>query len=142
VTSISLLQAEKVIDCIIAKTEELDTNPMAIAVLDDAGQLTAFSKQDGCSLMRADIAIGKAYACIGMGVSTTVLQERAANLPHFIDSLASVAHGKFIPVGGAYLIKLNTGETIGSVGVTGDKSDIDEACALAGVTDAGFYTDE
>jgi len=141
-SGISLKQAGKVIDGVIAKTKELSTNPMAIAVLDKAGQLTAFRKQDGCSLMRADIAIGKAYASIGMGVSTGVLQERAANLPHFIDSLAAVANGKFVPVAGAYLIKTDSGEILGSVGVTGDKADIDEVCALAGIAHAGFHTDK
>jgi uncharacterized protein GlcG (DUF336 family) len=139
---LKLDQAEAIIDGVIAETKNLDTKPMAVAVLDEAGQLTAFRKQDGCSLMRSDMAIAKAYASIGMAAPTSVLEERAKDRPNFFDSLPATTQGKFIPVGGANLIRDADGEILGSVGVTGDHSTIDEKCAIAGILSAGFTTDD
>lgn len=140
-SNINLEDSVKIIDATLAKARELALNPMTAVVLDTGGQIVALKKEDNSALMRADIAIGKAYAALGMGISTAVLEERAKDRPWFIDSLASVAQGKFVPVAGAHLIRDESGNVVGALGVTGAPSVKDVECARAGIAAAGFQTD-
>ena len=139
---IKLDDAVNIIDATLAKAREMGLNPMTAVVLDLGGQIVALKKEDGSALMRADIAVAKAYAAIGMNASTGVLEERAKARPNFIDALAAVAHGKFIPVAGAHLIRDTNGEIVGSLGVTGDQAPRDVECARAGIAAGGFTTDD
>lgn len=66
-TSISLDQANQIIDAALARSREAGYKPMAIAVLDDAGHLKAFQREDGASMFRFDIARVKAWGAVGMG---------------------------------------------------------------------------
>ena len=141
-TNICLEDAVAIIDATLAKARELELNPMTAVVLDTGGQIVALKKEDNSALMRADIAIGKAYAALGMGISTAVLEERAKDRPWFIDSLASVAHGKFVPVAGAHLLRDKDGVLVGALGVTGAPSVKDVECARAGIAAAGYTTDD
>ena len=111
---------------------------MGIVVLDDAGHITAFARQDGASMFRFDVARAKAWAAVGMGASSRVLMQRAKENPNFFVSLAATADGKFLPQTGAVLIKNAMGEVIGAVGASGGTGDEDEAICIAGVEAAGL----
>ena len=78
---------------------------MGVVVLDEAGHLKAAQRQDSASMFRIDVATGKAWAAVAMGASSRVLSERAASNPNFFVSLASTAHGHFLPQTGAVLIQ-------------------------------------
>jgi uncharacterized protein GlcG (DUF336 family) len=114
---------------------------MGIVVLDASGYLVAFGREDGASMFRFDIARGKAWGAVGMGVSSRVLAERANDNPNFFVTLASSAEGKFLPQPGAVLIKDNKGEILGAVGASGGTGDEDELICAAGVRAAGFFTE-
>ena len=111
---------------------------MGIVVLDDAGHLKAAQREDGASMFRIDIATGKAWAAVGMGVASRVLVQRAKDNPNFFTTLAATANGKFLPQTGAVLIKNAAGEILGAAGASGGTGDEDEAICIAGIEAAGL----
>jgi uncharacterized protein GlcG (DUF336 family) len=115
--------------------------PMTVAILDARGVLKVFAAEDATPLRRADIAIGKAYGALAMGAGSRSLQKRAEQQPSFIAAATQAVGGSLIPVPGGVLIRGDDKEIIGAIGVTGDKSDNDEATALAGLAAANLAAD-
>lgn len=112
--------------------------PLAVAVLDAGGNLVSFRREDGCGVMRFDIALGKAFGALGMGMSTRQIRDRLANRPSFQSALAAASGGRFIPTPGGVLIVNGAGQAIGSVGISGDASDKDEYCAIEAIKASGL----
>lgn len=137
-TSLTLAHANSIISAALKRSEELGYLPMAVVVLDDAGNIKAVQRQDGASMFRVDVATGKAWGAVGMGVASRVLGERAKTNPNFFVSLAATSGGKFLPQTGAVLIKGSDGAVLGSVGASGGTGDEDEAICAHGVEAAGF----
>ena len=137
-SSVTLTQANQIITAALAQRRAAGYQPMGIAVLDEGGALKAFAREDGASMLRFEIAQGKAYAAIGMGMSSRALAERAKHNPNFFVALAATAHGKFLPQPGAVAIKDAAGQVIGAVGASGGTGDEDEAICIAGVEAAGL----
>ncbi|HEV7693612.1 MAG TPA: heme-binding protein [Hyphomonadaceae bacterium] len=136
--AITLAQANTIIAAALKKGHELKLKPLSIAVLDPGGHLVAFQREDGASNLRPQIAAGKASGALALGVSSRKIGEMAAERPTFIASVSQLATGGLIPAAGGVLITDKAGVLIGAVGVTGDTSDNDEACALSGVEAAGL----
>ena len=142
-TRLTLDQASTILEAALAKGRADDMNPLTIAVLDDGGHLKAFKREDGPgAAMRPQVAMGKAFAAVGMGRPTRTLGLMAQERPHFLNALAAASDGRFIPVPGGVLIRDGEGEVIGSVGVSGDTSDNDAASAAAGIEAAGLTADD
>lgn len=137
-TQITLDQANAIIAAGFAKGGELGLQPLAIAILDAGGHLIAFQRQDGASTLRVQIAAAKAGGALGLGVSSRRIGEMAAERPTFIASLGPIAPHGVVPAAGGVIIVDDSARPIGAVGVTGDTSDNDEACALAGIAAAGL----
>ncbi len=133
--------ANKIVTAALQKAHAMNAAPLAVAVLDETGQLQSFQREDETSLMRADVAIGKAWGALGMGRSSRVLGSVAAERPHFVQALTAVAQGKLVPVPGGVLIRDGSQSIIGAVGISGDTSDIDEECAVAGIEAVGLTAD-
>jgi uncharacterized protein GlcG (DUF336 family) len=91
--------------------------------------------------MRFDIAFGKAWGALGMGFASRTLGERAEKYPTFFQMLAAVSQGRLVPAPGGVLIRDGGGDIIGAVGISGDSSDKDEVCAVAGIEAAGLRAD-
>ncbi|HEX2654393.1 MAG TPA: heme-binding protein [Xanthobacteraceae bacterium] len=137
-SSLTLAQASTIVDIALKKGRETSCSPLTVAVLDAGGHLVAFKREDRSGILRQDIATGKAYGALGMGYGSRELAERVTKNPVFMTVLSAVSHGRFIPVPGGVLIKDSAGEIIGAVGVSGDTSDKDEVCAVAGIEAAGL----
>jgi uncharacterized protein GlcG (DUF336 family) len=135
---ITLAQANQIIDATLATARDRGYRPMAVVVLDSSGHIRALQREDGASMMRIDVAIGKAWAAVGMGVASRVLSERAKQNPVFFGGLAATAHGKFLAQPGAVLIKDAHGHVLGAIGASGGTGDEDEAICIAGVEAAGL----
>lgn len=133
--------ADKVIDGALAKGAEEGFRPLSVAVLDAGGNLVSFKKSDNSSLMRFQIATGKAWGALGMGTNSSNLANVYEQRPHFIQSLMDASGGRLVPVAGGTLIKTEDGEIIGAVGISGDNSDNDEIACRAGIAAAGMTTD-
>lgn len=132
-TSLSLQSASAIVDAAIRVRQENGMLPLAVAVLDSGGNLVAFKREDGCGILRFDIARGKAAAALGMGMSTRQIRDRLAARPAFQSALAAAAQGQFIPVPGGVLILGVDGTVSGAVGISGDTSDKDEFCAITAI---------
>ncbi len=136
--TLTLTQARAILDAALAESKSRGYKPMAIAVLDGAGNLKAFASEDGASMFRFDIARAKAWGAVGMGVSSRALAERAKDNPNFFVTLASTAQGKFLPQTGAVVVKDAAGHVIGAVGASGGTGDEDELICIAGTVAAGL----
>ena len=137
-TVLSLATAQKIIDAALAHSKAQGYKPMGIAVLDEAGQLKAFAREDGASMFRFDIARAKAWGAVGMGSSSRVLAQRAKDNPNFFVSLSATSDGKFLPQPGAVVIKNAAGQIVGAVGASGGTGDQDEEICIAGVQAVGL----
>ncbi|WP_447726573.1 GlcG/HbpS family heme-binding protein [Sphingomonas koreensis] len=135
---ISLAAAEAVIEGALAKGAALELKPLAVAVLDAGGHLIAVARQDGASTLRPQIAISKAAGALALGISSRSIGEMAIERPTFIAALGAIAPAGIVPAAGGVIVVDSQGLSIGAVGVTGDTSDNDEACALAGVAAASL----
>ncbi len=135
---LSLALANTIIQGALDKGRDLALNPLTVAVLDAGGHLVAFARQDTASLLRPQIAIGKAASALALGVSSRTVATMAAERPGFIAGLGPIAPHGIIPAAGGLLIQGAEGAVIGAVGVTGDTSDQDELCALHGLSMAGL----
>ena len=133
--SISSELAQKMLNAAVAKARELGVTEN-VAILDDGGNLKAFSRMDGASIPTIEIAQNKAYTAL-FGISTQ-------DFFNFIQGDASLLAG--IPTlsrvaawGGGFPIKVD-GEVVGAIGVSGAptvQNDVDCAsAALALVSDA------
>jgi uncharacterized protein GlcG (DUF336 family) len=140
-TELALTAAQKIVSAAIAHGREKNLMKLAVAVLDARGALKSFGAEDGTSLKRPEIAIGKANAALAMGIGSRSINKMAKDRPYFVGSVTNAVGGSFIPVPGGVLIKGEGGAILGAVGVSGDISDNDEAAAIAGITAAGFTPD-
>ena len=130
--------ARKMLDAALAKGVEKKLKPLVITVLDARGCVKMTAAQDGTSLMRAEIAHGKAYGALAMGMGSRALFQRAQEQAYFVGAVNTLAQGRLIPVPGGVLIQGGDGDLLGAVGVSGDTSDNDEICAVAGIEAAGL----
>ena len=135
---ISLQQASTIIEAAIGRGSDLGLKPLSVSVLDAGGHMIAFQRQDGASSLRERIASGKAAGALALGVSSRKIGEMAADRPSFVASLGAMATHGIIPAAGGVIVVDAEGLPIGAVGITGDSSDNDEACALAGIAAAGL----
>ena len=136
--SVTLAQASTIVDTALAKGRETACAPLTVAVLDAGGHLVAFKREDRSGILRFDIAYGKAWGALGMGFGSRELADRAGKNPLFFGVLATVSHGRLVPVPGGVLIKDAAGSVLGAVGISGDTSDKDEVCAVAGIEAVGL----
>lgn len=135
---ITLAQAKAVIATAFEKGAELGLKPLSAAILDGGGHLIAFERQDGASILRPAIACGKANGALGLGISSRKIADMASERPTFVGSLGQIGSGGVVPAAGGVIVVDADGEPLGAVGVTGDTSDNDEICALAGIAAAGL----
>ena len=140
--SISLKEAALVVEGALARAHELDLAPMTVAVLDAGGYLVAFQREDLSGLLRGDIAFGKAWGSLGMGFNSREIGVRSAVAPAFYGALNSISQGRLVPGPGGMLILDAAGRVLGAVGISGDKPDLDEDCARAGIARAGLVAKE
>ena len=140
-TDLTLAKALRIITAALAKGKDLGLKPLAVVVLDAGGHVKAFQRQDGASMMRFEIASGKAYGALAVGAGSRWLNAQAETRPHFLEGLSAVSGGRIVAVPGGVLIRDRKGAIIGAVGITGDTSDNDEIAAIAGIEAAGFAAD-
>ncbi len=139
--NLTLAQAKDIIKHTLAEQHKHGFKPLAVVVLGAGGSIKASESQDGTSLVRPKVAHGKAYGAYSVGLGSRALFERAKVEPFFIQAMNSLCDGALVPVPGGVLIRSKEGELLGAVGVTGDISDNDEKCAVAGIEAVGLVAD-
>ena len=139
--SVTLARASTIVDVALKKARDSNLAPLTVAVLDSGGHLVAFKREDKSGILRFDIAYGKAWGALGMGFGSRTLAGRAAKTPQFFTMLAAASHGRMVTNPGGVLIKDASGNIVGACGISGDTSDKDEMCAIAGIEAAGLKAD-
>lgn len=135
---LSLDVARKLIDAALAAAADKKLKPLVICVLDARGCAKASVAQDGTSLLRAEIAHGKAYGALALGMGSRAIFTRAQEQAYFIGAVNTLAQGRVVPVPGGVLLHDASGGLLGAVGISGDTSDNDEICALAAIAAVGL----
>jgi uncharacterized protein GlcG (DUF336 family) len=139
---ITLAQADRLIDAILERGAELECRPLSVIVVEPGCKVKAFKKEDGSSMIRFEMAYGKAYAALAMGRSSKLVKVRAEEKPIFMRYLLSASGDQIFPEGGGLQIRDAQGEVIGAVGVTGDSEERDEELAAYGIRAIGLKTDD
>lgn len=135
---ISLNKARTIIRKTLAKGREMELKPLSVVVLDAGGHVLAFEREDGASPGRFEIARGKAYGTVMLGMTGSQQMARAEAQAYFIEAVNGAFEGKVIPVPGGILVRDKRGAVVGAVGVTGDTSDNDAEAGMAGVAAVGL----
>lgn len=115
--------------------------PLTVVVLDSGGKLIAMKSEDGSSLLRFDVAFGKAWGSLGMGISSRAIRDKLSARPCFQNSLMAASGGQLVPVPGGVLVENSEGTVIGAVGISGDTSEKDEYCAISAIRKAGYISE-
>lgn len=141
-TSITLDQANRIIEAILKRGAELNCRPLSVVVVEPGCIVKAFQKEDGSSMVRFEMAYGKAFASLALGRSSKLVRIRNEEKPAFMRYLMSATDDQIFPEGGGMLIRDGNGDVIGAVGVTGDTEDRDEELAVYGIRAVGLKVDE
>jgi uncharacterized protein GlcG (DUF336 family) len=138
---LTLAQAATIVDKALEHGRAKKFKPLTVTVLDAGGHLVAMKREDGSSILRPQIAEGKAWGALGMGFGGREFARRAASGGGlFLTALMAASGGRVVPAPGGVLIR-SGGEIVGSVGISGDVSENDEACAVHGIKEAGLTPD-
>jgi uncharacterized protein GlcG (DUF336 family) len=140
-TDLTLAAARTIVEKALAHAHAAKFKPIGVVVVDARGLVRAAEVEDGSAFLRFDIAHGKAFGCVAVGVGGRTLQKFATERPHFITALGGLTRDRLTPVPGGVLIRDQAGALIGAVGISGDTSDNDELAAIAGIEAAGFKAD-
>jgi uncharacterized protein GlcG (DUF336 family) len=133
--------AERLAAAVLEEGARRRTSALTVAVLDAGGHLIVLYRQDGAGYIRPQIAIGKAWGALSLGVSSRAVAGIAARVPAFFEALAVASQGRMFPAPGGVLLRDQAGEIVGAAGVSGDNSDVDEAVGIAGARAAGLEPD-
>jgi uncharacterized protein GlcG (DUF336 family) len=136
--SLTLVQANTIIDAALTEGRARNLQPLTVAVLDPGGHYVALKREDNSGILRVEIATAKAYGALGMGFGSRELGDRSQKAPAFVGALTVLSQGRVMPVPGGVLVRDKSGAVVGAVGISGDTSDHDEACALKGIEAAGL----
>lgn len=139
--SITLAQADAIANRALQAGRNLNFLPLTVAILDAGGHLKVLKRADDSSLLRPDIAIGKAWGALGMGFGGRELARRAEKVPTFFTALNAMSGGRMVPVAGGALIRDKNGVIVGAIGISGDTADNDERCVIEAVTGEGLVAD-
>ena len=140
-TTLPLDTANRIATEALRLGREAELLPLTVVVLDAGGKLIAMQSEDGSGLMRFEIAFGKAWGALGMGISSRLIRDRLSARPTFQAALATASDGRFIPVPGGVLIENTQATTLGAVGISGDTSEKDEYCAIKAIGSAGLHSE-
>jgi len=139
--TITLDQANRIVNAILKRGAELNCRPISAVVVEPGCIVKAFQKEDGASLMRFEMAYGKAYAALSLGRNSSLVKLRQQEKPDFVQFLIAASGERLFAEGGGMLIRDDNGDVIGAVGVTGDTEEHDEELAAHGIHAAGLKTD-
>ena len=101
----------------------------------------AAGSEDNTTFMRWRVAYGKAFGGVALGMTSRRLNNMSGERPHFVNALNGLAGGDLVPVPGGVIIRDANKKILGSIGVSGDTSDNDEAAAVDAIKKAGLVAD-
>ena len=139
--NLDLQTADRIADATLAAGRTRGAQPLTVTVLDAGGHVVVMKRSDGSGILRCEIAFGKAWGALGMGLPSRTLFERAPSNQPFFAALAAASGGRMVPNPGGVLLRDDDGRIVGAVGVSGDTADMDEDCAIEGIEGSGLVAD-
>ncbi|HEY3918380.1 MAG TPA: heme-binding protein [Stellaceae bacterium] len=121
--------AQKMMAACVAEAQK-NSWRVAIAIVDDAGQLWQLQRLEGAGRVTANVALGKARTAAMMGRPSKMMEDRIKERPAFL------LFPDILPIQGGVPI-LSGGECVGAIGVSGVQSHEDEQVANAGIAALG-----
>src|SRR5262245_2790306 len=116
-TQLTFDAASRIVAAALAEGRQRKFAPLTAAVLDAGGHVVALGRDDGSSLLRPQIAMGKAWGVLGMGFGGRELARRAEKMPVFFNALIEMSEGRMVPLAGGVLIRDADGRLLGSIGI-------------------------
>lgn len=139
--ALSLKVAVSLVNGALAAGRKISAAPLTVVVLDAGGHLLTLQREDGASLLRPQVAMGKAWGAIALGKGSRLLALDAQQRPAFFAALNGLGQSPVVPAPGGVLIRNESGVVLGAIGISGDTSDIDEQCAISAIEEAGLRAD-
>ncbi len=130
--------ARRLADAVMTEGARRSSAPLTVAVLDAGGHVVVLYRASGSGIARPQIATGKAWGALGLGFSSRSIASAADRFPRFFEALAVASAGRMIPAPGGVLLRDDQEDVVGAVGVSGDGSDVDEACAIVAAREVGL----
>src|ERR1700756_413693 len=111
-SALTLEQANRVIEAILRRAAEINCRPLSVIVVEPGCKVKAFQKEDGSSMIRFEMAFGKAYAALALGRSSKLVKMRAEERPLFMRYLIGASEDQIFPEGGGLQIRSADGDVI------------------------------
>ncbi|MEW1776896.1 heme-binding protein [Streptomyces sp. NPDC086777] len=140
-SGLTLVQASEIVDAALSHAHELGLRPLTVTVLDPGGHPLVVKREEKAGILRPQIAHAKAWGSLGTGQGGAAGARHATRDPAFFAALAAISEGRIASSKGGVLIRDESGDLIGAVGVSGDRPDNDEAVAVFGVQKVGLVAD-
>jgi uncharacterized protein GlcG (DUF336 family) len=144
VAELTLEAARAIVATALAGARTAPDKRLAVAVLDGAGHLLAFEREEGLAPLNGEIAQAKAFTCIASRRSLRAFSAWAADAT-WLEGLRNIASarmgGAFISGKGGVLVRDAEGRLLGAVGISGEQGEQDEKLAIAGIEAAGLVAD-
>ena len=125
---LSLEKAQTILKASLEEARSKGMKPLAVVVYDARGAMRALAAEDGTSLKRAEIACGKAYGAIALGVGSRSLHKMSVDRPHFMAAVSHVIDGALVP---GFEATVRCGKHQVQVGSAGSVRTIDVPCGDA-----------
>src|SRR2546422_10881374 len=97
-SSLTLEAASKIVDGALRAARAENLLPLAVPLLDSGGHLVAFKREDGCGLLRVEIAQGKARGALGVGIPCRTTPHRPRSRPNLATAVAGASGGELRPL--------------------------------------------
>ena len=135
-TMLSLDQTQKAMQAMIQKATQEPDRPVAMAIVDDAGNLVSYAKMDKCRPNPQTFAIRKAYTSAMSGVNSADYAERLKSQGRTVSDFGNP--NLVSAQGAAVILDPAGGAVLGAIGVSGLSSQEDEDLAKLGVQALGL----
>ncbi len=133
---LSLDQTQKAMQAMIQKATQEPDRPVAMAIVDDAGNLVSYAKMDNCRPNPQAFAIRKAYTSAMSGVNSADYAERLKSQGRTVSDFGNP--NLVSAQGAAVILDPAGGAVLGAIGVSGLSSQEDEDLAKLGVQALGL----
>ena len=138
------LSAEQALTIILnarKRAAEISSPPVAIAVVDDGGNVLALVRDEKAGFARADIALNKAWGCFALALPSRALRDQVKGWESWFVGIQGATGGRLMPVLGGVFVRDENGRALGAVGVAGAPGEVDEALAVHGIRSIGLLAD-
>ena len=115
--------------------------PVAIAVVDDGGNVLALARHERAGFARADIALNKAWGCFAFAMPSRRLRDDVKGWETWFAGIQGATGGRLMPALGGVIARDKNGTALGAVGVAGAQGEVDEALGAHGIRSIGLIAD-